>query len=244
MKFVEDIHRYVEDDEEYLAVTYFIKTFEPYKDWNKIAETYAKKNGLSVEDVKAEWEKNKNNAARKGTKYHAEQERLLLAEGGIVVDNQLCPVKNVLTANGVKEDNSVKLENNTIYPEKMIWSKKYKICGTADIVHVQDNKINIKDYKTNKKLDFVAYDHPYKGKEKMKFPLSHLDACNFNTYQLQLNLYMFMLLQQNRHLKMGKMTILHVIFEGDEPMGVVEIEVKNLQKEVKAMLEFYKNKKK
>lgn len=241
MKFVEDIHKYLDEDGEYTAVTYFIKTFEPYKDWNKIAETFAKKHGRTKQDVLAEWDLNKNKAAAKGTKYHAAQEQALLSDGKAYFDNVLCPVQTVHTKNGIKEDLSVKLLNNTVYPEKMIWSKKYRICGMADLVIVTNNKIHIKDYKTNKKLDFEAYNHPVKGKEKMRPPLTHLDCCNFNTYQLQLNLYMYMLLQHNRQLKIGDMTIIHVIFEDDKPVGTRDIPVQNMQSEVKAMLEYSKN---
>lgn len=244
MKFVEVTHKYTDGDIDYTPVTYFIKSFEPYKDWNKIAATYAKKNKRTVEDVLAEWEETKNKAARKGTAYHNAQEKKMLEDGGIVLDNMVkCPVLSVPTVDGVKEDLSIKLENNTVYPEKMIWSKKYGICGTADIVKVIDNVLYIEDYKTNKKLDFESYNHPTKGREKLNSPISHLDNCNFNVYQLQLNLYMYMLLQQNRHLKMGTMTILHIKFdENDEPIETIPVMVNDMQSEVKAMLEYFKEK--
>lgn len=244
MKFIEDIHKYIDGDKEYMPVTYFIKTFEPYKDWDKIAAAYAKKHNRTKEDVKAEWEANKNKAAVKGTKYHAQQEQALLNDGRTYVNNTLCEVANVVMIGGVKEETTLALENNKVYPEKMIWSKKYGICGQADLVQVVDNKIYIKDYKTNKKLDFESFNHPRTGKEKLKSPLTHLDCCNFNIYQLQLNLYMYMLLQQNRHLKIGDMTIIHVIFENDVVMGTRDVPVQNMQKEVKAMLEYHLNKKK
>lgn len=242
MKYRDDLHKYFDEDGEYLPATYFIKTFEPYKDWNKIAIDYAKKHGRTVESVQKEWNTNRDNAAAKGTKYHAEKERQMLNYENVCFTEKSYDVHSVCTVDGIKEDTNAKLSNNTIYPEKIIWSKNYKICGTADLVIVEDGVIHIKDYKTNKKLDFEAYDHPRKGKEKMKSPLTHLDCCNFNTYQLQLNLYMFMLLQQNRNLKMGTMTILHVIFEGDTPIDTLEIPVQNLQAEVRGMLEYYKNK--
>lgn len=244
MKFIEDIHKYVDGDDEYTPVTYFIKKFEPYKNWREIAEKFAKKHKRTVEDVLAEWDKTKNDAAKKGTLYHADQEQKLLNEQGIVRDNYQVKVAHTPTLDGIKEDLSIKLEDNNIYPEKMIWSHKYRICGTADLVEVYGGKIHIKDYKTNKKLDFESYSHPLKGKEKLNPPVGHLDNCNFNIYQLQLNLYMFMLLQQNRSLKIGTMTILHVRFdENDNPIEQIEVPVTNLQNEVKSMLEYYLNKK-
>lgn len=244
MKFFEKEHIYVDDEAEiYLSVTTLLHKYEPYKDWNKIAATYAKKHGRTVEDVLLEWNTTKTNAAIKGTKYHNEQEQKLISSQGLVKDNNVINIAYVETVEGVKEDRNIKLEDNTIYPEKIIWSQKYKVCGTADIVEVVDGKINIKDYKTNKKLDYESYNHPYKGKEKLESPLMHLDNCNFNIYQLQLNLYMFMLLQRNRHLKMGTMTILHIQFdEEDNAIGTTEHAVQDLQGDVLAMLEDYKTK--
>lgn len=243
MKFIEDIHKYMDGEDIYTPVTTLLHKFEPYKDWNKIAAAYAKKNKRTVEDVLAEWDKTKNDAAAKGTRYHNKKEQELLNQQGIVLDNYMCEINSVPTIDGIKEDLSIKLENNSVYPEKMIWSTKYKVCGTADLVEVVNNVLHIKDHKTNKKLDFESYNHPYKGKEKLTFPLGHLDNCNFNIYQLQLNLYMYMLLQQNRHLKMGTMTILHVTFdENDEPINVTEVPVKDMQDEVRKMLEHFKNK--
>lgn len=241
MKFYEKEHKYLDDENKnYLSVTTLLHKFEPYKDWNAIAEKYAKKNKRTKEDVLKEWDDNKNKASAKGTKYHNEQELLLISEQGLVRDNNICKLSHVTTIEGIKEDHSVILENNTIYPEKMIWSRKYKVCGTADIVEVVNGKINIKDFKSNKKLDFESYNHYLHGKEKLNSPLWHLDNCNWNIYQLQLNLYMFMFLQQNRKLKIGKMTILHIKFdENDNAIETIEYPVTNLQKEVKNLLDTY-----
>ena len=245
MKFYAEEHKYIdENNDHYLSVTTLLHAFEPKKDWDKIASNFAKKHKRTKEDVQLEWKLNNEQATRRGTKYHDEQEKALLNSQGIVKDNYICEIAHCGTIDGVKEDLSIKLENNTIYPEKMIWSRKYKVCGTADIVEVVDGKINIKDYKTNKKLELESFNHHYFGKDKLNSPLMHLDACNFNLYQLQLNTYMFMLLQQNRHLKMGTMIILHIKFdEHDNAIETIEYPVADLQKEVKNMLEHYTNKK-
>lgn len=47
----------------------------------------------------------------------------------------------------------------------------------------------------------------------MKPPVAHLGDCNLNHYNLQLSLYMYMILKQNPHLRPGKLTIEHVLFE-------------------------------
>jgi dihydroxyacetone kinase len=243
MKFYEDVHKYIDNEQEYTPVTYFLKTFEPWKDWDAIAEKKAKKLGISKEELLAQWNEKKTKAAEKGTAFHKKMEgEYLSAVDGITVCDTKCLVSYVDTVEGVKEDNSMKLEDNTVYSEKMIWSEKYGLCGTADLVEVVNGKINVKDYKTNAKLDWESWKHPILGSAKLRFPVNMLDDCNGNIYQLQVNTYMYMLLQKNRHLKMGEMEILHVIFNEDGSHEIKPYKVKNLQKEVKAMLETFKEK--
>jgi hypothetical protein len=243
MRFYEDRHKYIDDNVEFTPVTYFLKSFQPWVDWGKEAEKKAKKLGITKEELLKQWDDKKNKAAQKGTAFHKVMEDKYNSQRETVVSDVLCPISSVATVNGIKEDSSIKLEDNTVYTEKMVWSKKYKICGTADLVEVINGKINVKDYKTNQKLDFESWKHPILGSRKLKHPVGGLDDCNFNIYQLQLNVYMYMLLQQNKKLKIGNMEILHVIFDEDGGHKIVSYKVKNLQKEVKAMLDTFKEKK-
>jgi hypothetical protein len=239
MRFIEETHKYTEDNLDYIPVTYFLKSFQPWVDWDKEAEKKAKKLGLTKEELLKQWDEKKNKAAERGTAFHKIMEDMYLNSKEIVVDNTACPVSAVATVDGVKEDTSMKLQDNTVYTEKMIWSPKYRICGTADLVEVINGKINVKDYKTNEKLDWEGWKHPILGTKRLKMPVSHLDDCNGSIYTLQINTYMYMLLQQNRHLKIGDMKILHVAFTEDGH-NIVEHPVRNMQQEVKAMLEAFK----
>lgn len=244
MKFIEDVHKYIDEEGDYTPVSYFIKSFQPYVDWEAKCRAKAKKLGITYEELRAEWDKTRDDAAAKGTAFHKKMEDLMAADGKLKVADVEYPLTAYTTFAGVKEDASMVLENNRIYIEKMIWSKKYKVCGTADLVQVIDGKIHVLDYKTNKKLDKEAWRNPRTGaRQKLLPPLTSLDDCNFNIYQLQLNTYMYMLLQANRHLKMGDMTILHIIDQEDGSQKVEPHKVKNLQTSIKAMLEVFKNKK-
>jgi hypothetical protein len=244
MKFYEDIHKYVEDEVEYTPVTYFLKSFQQWVDWDKEAEKKAKKLGITKEELLKQWDDKKKKAAEKGTAFHKMMEdKYNASQGGIIVADTSCKVSSVCTLDGVKEDSSMKLEDNTVYTEKMIWSKKYKLCGTADLVEVINGKINIKDYKTNASLDWESWKHPVLGSKKLRYPVSSLDDCNGSIYSLQVNTYMCLLLQQNRHLKMGIMELLHVKFDDSNNHEIIPYTVKNLQKEVKAMLEAFRIKK-
>jgi hypothetical protein len=241
MKFYESNHKYVDDGVEYTPVTYFTKSFQPWVDWDKEAEKKAKKLGISKEELKKQWKDKADRAAEKGTAFHKLMEdKYIQSTDGIEVCDTKCPVTSYSTIEGVKEDSSMYLEDNTIYTEKMIWSRKFRICGTADLVEVVNGKINVKDYKTNEKLDFESWKHPILGSRKLRFPVNGLDDCNFNVYQLQVNVYMYMLLQANRNLKIGDMEILHVSFKEDGSHTITSYKAKNLQKEVKAMLEAFK----
>lgn len=242
MYFYEDTHKYTDGENEYIPVTYFLKTFKNYVNWDLEAEKKAKKLKITKEELLAQWKGKEIQAIEKGIKFHKKMENIYNNQDSMVVENYLCPVYTAPVNDGIKQDLTIKLENNTVYPEKMIWSNKYKICGTADLVEVVNGKINIKDYKTNEKIEFSSYKHPILGSKKMKNPIQHLDDCKGVEYQLQINLYMYMLLQQNRHLKMGNMQILHTLIDENDNHSFITYDVPNFQKEVKNMLEYYKNK--
>lgn len=244
MIFYEDTHKYVDNDIEYTPVTYLLKTFQQWVDWDKEAEKKAKKLGISKEELKQQWKDKADKAAAKGTAFHKVMEDKYLKSDSILVSDTSCSVSYTPTNMGVKEDKEMKLKDNTVYTEKLIWSRIYKVCGTADLVEVVNGKIHVKDYKTNEKLDKESWKHPVLGSKKLKFPVSSLDDCSFNIYQLQLNVYMYMLLQANRNLEMGTMEILHIKFKEDGSHDIEVHKVKDLQKEVKAIFEAFKLRKK
>jgi len=77
----------------------------------------------------------------------------------------LIPVKNELVVGDI---------NNT------------KICGMVDMLCYNTKKecFEIYDFKTNKEINYSS-----KFNKKFLAPLDHLEACEFNTYSLQLGLY-------------------------------------------------------
>lgn len=230
MKFIENIHKYIDEEQKvYTSVTTLLKDYQEKVDWDVVAAKKAKKEGTTKEALLQQWAEKRDKAADRGTKYHKMKEQELLGRPDVV---------GTILFLGEKEDSAMDLMEGVTYVEKMIWSKRYGVCGTADLVEVVGGKINIKDYKTNEKLDFESWKHPRNGPRKLLFPVQHLDDCNFNLYQLQINLYMYMLLQQNRRLKMGKMEVLHIVFD---LFGFTKEErvypILNMQREAKNILE-------
>lgn len=237
MEFREETHEYIRDNEPYLSVTTFISQFQEYVDWKEVAYKKAMREGLDPDALYQEWQNKRDKAAKKGTDFHKMMEDYLVGKGHRKENDKIYPICNTATIDGIKVDTVEQLSDNTVYVEKMIWSKKHKICGTADLVEVVNGVIHIKDYKTNEKIPFESYKDRRKGSKRLLPPLKHLDDCKGNLYQLQLNMYMYMLLQQNPNLKMGTMTLLHIIFDEEgKPKEVRPIPVGNLQKEIKSIL--------
>lgn len=248
MRFNEEHHSYINEfGEIYTSATSFIKRFAKPFDKLKIAIKYAKKHKKKVEDVLAEWEKAGQDAIKKGLFFHKMQEDELLARSCVTIDEEEHPVWPSAYEDGDKITTTQKLEPG-IYPELCVWSDKYQIAGQADYVEItKKGKINIKDYKTSKEIRVKGWEKWDGTTDKLKFPLHNLDDCNFNHYSLQLNLYAFLIKQHNRNLKIGNLTIEHIVGELNEDTNTFEIKsiqqykAPDLQKEIKVALEYNKN---
>jgi ATP-dependent exoDNAse (exonuclease V) beta subunit len=236
MKFISSNHTYINDNgDNYTSVTTIIKKYCPQKDWNQIAEKYAKKVKKSVEEVQAAWKEEGAKAVSKGTAYHEKMETLYKETGLFKLEDKDCIVYESPLVDGIKKARDLKLDQG-IYPELLIFSHKYKVAGQADLVEIVNGKINIKDYKTNKKIDKESYKHWKDGHEMMLFPVNQFMNCNFWHYALQLNIYMFMLRAHNPKLKMGEMYIYHI----KEEDNVEPYLIPDLQSDVKRLLEHFK----
>ncbi len=238
MKFIEKGHSYITDSgEEYTSVTGLIKQYEKKKDWQEIAEKYAKKHKKDVEQVQAEWREEGRKAIEKGVNYHNKMESEYVARGSVTIGEKVYEVIPSPMEDGVKVAIPLKLSDG-IYPEIIVYSDKYKVSGQADLVEVLDGVINIKDYKTSKEIKTESYKHWKTGHEMLLPPLGHLMNCNFVTYALQLNIYMYLLKSHNRKLKIGDMIIHHIKIDEDK-VDLIPYLVPNLQKEARVLLEHH-----
>lgn len=257
MRFIDSTHSYLNDqDEHYTSVTTLIKKYEPHKDWDEIATKYAKKVKKTVEEVKAEWAKAGHDAVTRGTAFHNKMEDQYIKAGIWKIEDVDCAVHSSPIIEGIKKARPLKLDQG-IYPELLVYSHNYKVAGQADLVEVVKNTIHIKDYKTSKEIKKESHKHWKNGHEMMCYPLNNFMNSNFWHYSIQLNLYMYMLKAHNPNLKIGTMTILHIIPHKDMIVGdlwdgdpkkanyedwdeIVEYKVPDLQKDVKRLLEHFK----
>jgi ATP-dependent exoDNAse (exonuclease V) beta subunit len=111
--------------------------------------------------------------------------------------------------------------------EWIIYDEDLKIAGTIDMLFkIKEKRVAIFDWKCSKEIKF-------KNSERAKFPLAHIDDCNFSHYSLQLNLYKF-LLEKNYDLIVEEMNLV-VIHRVNEAARVIP--VKEMQHEIKKMLQ-------
>ena len=72
------------------------------------------------------------------------------------------------------------------------------IAGQIDLIVKNGNDIWIIDHKSNAKIDLKGfYNSSTRSTDKMCYPLTNLDECNYNHYQLQLSTYAWMLQKIN-----------------------------------------------
>lgn len=190
IEFNDNDHSYydIETGERYVSVTQFIGMFKPKQDWNAIAEKYAKKHGETAEYWIAEWDRVKNEACYKGTKYHEGREDLWVAqedEGKLVYTNKL-------NSEGKKRSRPINNLEEGIHSELIVYHPGYGICGQSDEIRNRLRSIRVNDYKTNKKIDKESYfNWKTRSHNMMTGPVSHIMDSNYWHYALQTSTYAY-----------------------------------------------------
>jgi len=182
--FNEEAHTYEVNERTLISVTTFIEQFFPF-DSEKISKKYAKKNNLNQADVLAQW-KEKSDL---GHIVHLYAEKLFKEE---TLPGSVNP----------KVQKYFKMVNKTVIKllkrfdfidaEMIIFSESLGMAGTIDLLMRDraNGDIVIFDWKTNKE---IKKENPWQNALE---PIGHLMDCNWNQYQLQLNLYKWILIQE------------------------------------------------
>lgn len=186
-------------------------------DWDAIAKKTAAKlsregTPTTKQDVLHKWEKKRKQSSHIGTLYHSIREEELMNSENPEFYDRIC-TKHSCTYDGTYK-NSIpinQLQNNSVYPELMIYDEEHMICGQSDKVIVLENKINIWDYKTDAEITFKAFSNEWVKPRKLLPPLSHLDDANGNHYAIKMSMYMYLLWKANRgRMKPGEIVIEHI----------------------------------
>ena len=245
------------------SVTSVLKEFKAPFERDRIASQSSENKkgkwfGKSTEEIKQIWQNEADRACELGNWYHDQRESdILECETMERYGGTLPVITPMQNENGVKVAPSQKLIDG-IYPEHLCYLRSKGICGQSDLVEVVNGYVHITDYKTNKEIKKTSFVNWEGISKKMLNPLTHLDDCNYNHYNLQLSIYMYIILKHNPGLKPGNIVISHVIFEeegrdeNDYPITkydadgnpiikeIIRHEMPYLKNEVMQMMKYFK----
>ncbi len=235
--FFEEGHKYINEvtGEQYISVTTLLHQFEPKKDWLEIATKYAKKNGETPDYWIAEWKKINEEACVKGTNYHLEKQAEDLSKDLHNVRGKMIP----LGIDAKFTENLYELPDG-VYTELLIWNNFLGIAGQSDKVIIETvngiRYVDIIDYKTNKEIKDYNYLDKNGRKvinESLIYPLNKYCNSNYWIYQLQLNLYGWLLEQFGFTLRGGE--FIHVTDNNKS------YELLNLQSDIDQLITHHAN---
>lgn len=224
VKFLPEDHKYVSIDPAesipWVSVTSIISKFKQPFEAEKIAEKSSKNKrskwyGMTKQEILDAWKSESERAISVGNWYHNQREEDILGLETIERHGRVIPIMQPLSdTEGLKIAPDQKLKDG-MYPEHFVYMKSLGLCGQSDLVEVVDGTVHITDYKTNKEIRSESFKDWEGVSQKMNPPVSHLDDCNLNHYNLQLSIYMYMILKHNPKLKAGTMMLQHIMFEDE-----------------------------
>lgn len=233
--FTEEDHKYrsIINGSEliYTSGTQFLGRFyPPFDPTGEITARCARKRGISVAQIKAEWDAKGKESCRLGTRTHETIEDVLL--------------KRQFRNTAEDEDEAKRFKNaidigQKIYSrlsilgvEKIVFSDRLRIAGTIDLFAQSRNSGDyiIIDHKTNAE---IAAEGENQYNKFCLAPIDHLPDTNFYHYAAQLNLYEFLLKYEGYVPKESqfKLFLNHVTKDKAEL-----IKLPDLQSEVKDMI--------
>lgn len=177
--FEKENHKYfTEDKTELISVSRFLKLFfEEFDEDGSILVNCAAKRGVEPQELKAEWNKKRDDSCMLGTAVHSEFEYYF--KNGKIRNSEY---KHV-----VKDfDRNFKLDGE-IHSEVIVANKELGLAGCVDILQIKDGIYNINDIKTNRKLSSYSF-----GKYMLP-PISHIFNSTYEKYVLQLSCYAYLL---------------------------------------------------
>lgn len=241
--FVEDTHTYFYNDKKVrTSVTQFIKRFFPEFDSDNIAERYAKKHGMTKEEVLADWKRKGDISAMTGTAVHSYLEN---AKRGKILNIDFSGADAAGVGNEVRERFEIlrpkaeafhKDSLGRLFPVQLEYTVGLEdfIAGNIDMLcwNEKAQEFQIWDYKNVKEIS-----QKNNFGEMCKPPFHNYYNCNYIHYSVQLNIYKA-ILQRVLGVTIGKMYLVH--FDYNTPGDNFDIyQCVDFQREVNDELDKY-----
>ena len=152
--FTEDDHKYrstINGKElVYVSGTQFIgKYFKPFDPTGIITERCAKKEGITVEELKARWQAKGANSCRLGTRLHETIEDILQSRA--LRNSPEDEAEERRFKNGVEVAKKLLDRVDVLGIEKIVFSDRLKVAGTIDLLakSKKTGQLLLIDHKTN-----------------------------------------------------------------------------------------------
>lgn len=201
-------------------VELFVPEFDPD---GAIAERCARKEGITVEQILERWAQINREACDHGSAVHTSLENYI--NTGLILDDD--PNRKF-----VLDFQSLGIDRENCVAEYKACSLKDRLAGTIDLIEFETKTVvNIWDFKTNKEIKKF---NPFG--DTMLFPFEHRYNVNLYHYQLQLNIYAYML--ERMGYWVDKLNLIH--FDRKKQRLTVYPLPKN-DDNVKLMLDYWKN---
>lgn len=241
--FVEEGHNYFIDEvlNTSPSVTRLLKQFKQKFDVDQAALRVAKRQGTTIDHIKAEWEMNNLYSTTIGSMFHK------------YVENFYCKKDDAFEGNfnmlGFDEKQKIKenlpklvnffsnfykdhSEYESIKSEFVVGDlDDTKVCGMLDMLAINSKtgSLEIWDFKTNKKIAHSTYGNLF-------YPFDDMCEGQINEYTIQLNTYKYFM-EKYTSLNIDKMKIIWFNVVND---NYQVFEIPDIQPKIALMLERYK----
>lgn len=225
--FIEETHRYTRLNTNYDSVSSVINFFQEDFPEEMMAAACAKRDGVSVAEILKQWKDKRDEACRWGTAVHTALEKQELGEYD---ESEIYPEYRERIPPIIESYKAWRAEiKGKSKPESILFSDDYQVAGTVDLPIMQGKHVDVYDFKTNEKIDFVS-----KYNKWLKEPFGYLTDCKYTRYAIQLSIYAYML--ELKGLKPRKLCILWF----DETGRLHEYNLPYMRDVVVPMLAFYR----
>ena len=206
---------------EFISVSRLISNYKkPFDEFGHIARACAKRDKVTVEEIKNKWKAHNKEATDKGHNVHSQLEYYI--KNGKILDSDYKDV--------VEQFSNIKFNGQKLYSEIGLNHPEYFISGTSDLIDLyDDNTVDLYDFKSNKQINTKS-----KYGQKLFYPLEKYDECEINIYSFQLGIYKKML--EYHGYKVKKITLLWI----NPQTRLIEIfNIPDIEKDVDILLNHF-----
>lgn len=204
--FDEPSHTYRYDGELMYGTTTFLERFVKPFDSDYWSKKKAEQEGITQEEMLAQWDAKRDRSCVLGHKVHAYIEDFHEKKTTDLTDD---PEANerIEKFHNIYESKLQIFE--PIASEIKVFSKVWNIAGTIDQLYLYQGMVLIGDWKTNKKIKTDS-DYCF---NKLLYPFEKFKENELNKYSLQISIYRLLLEEAGVHTEYG--FICHIPGEGD-----------------------------